>query len=43
VEWQSPGCEFEMWPRLQSLECLEAARAAGLTGVRLGNIHLLRD
>jgi pyruvate formate lyase activating enzyme len=29
--------------RRQAMECLEAARAAGLTRVRLGNIHLLRD
>ena len=27
----------------QAMECLEAARAAGLTRVRLGNIHLLHD
>ena len=27
----------------QAMECLEAARAAGLSRVRLGNIHLLRD
>jgi len=30
-------------PRRQAMECLEAAKAAGLTRVRLGNIHLLRD
>jgi len=29
--------------RRQAMECLEAAKAAGLTRVRLGNIHLLRD
>ncbi len=29
--------------RHQAMECLDAARAAGLTRVRLGNIHLLRD
>jgi len=27
----------------QAMECLEAARAAGLNRVRLGNIHLLHD
>jgi len=29
--------------RHQAMECLEAARAAGLSRVRLGNIHLLHD
>ena len=29
--------------RHQAMECLEAARAAGLSRVRLGNIHLLRE
>lgn len=29
--------------RQQAMECLEAARAAGLSRVRLGNIHLLHD
>jgi len=29
--------------RQQAMECLEAARAAGLNRVRLGNIHLLHD
>ena len=28
--------------RRQAMECLEAARAAGLSRVRLGNIHLLQ-
>jgi len=27
----------------QAMECLDAARAAGLTRVKLGNIHLLHD
>ena len=27
----------------QAMECLESARAAGLSRVRLGNIHLLHD
>jgi len=29
--------------RHQAMECLDAARAAGLTRVKLGNIHLLHD
>ena len=29
--------------RHQAMECLEAARAAGLSRVRLGNIHLLHE
>jgi len=27
--------------RLQAEECLQAAREAGLTRVRIGNVHLL--
>lgn len=29
--------------RQLALECLEAAKGAGLNNVRVGNIHLLRD